>query len=456
MRAAFRSENIGTAELNHVVLQVQGYDLNCEEESESEGYPGLIKGRAMGGALDGKPISVSLRKTLTNQNVLKVADLTDQHHLSHTPIGGYVALEGVRLARGQMTARWLNRMGGPESVIRSGMPIQIAPVYGRDSQLRRYKVNGATIYNAQIIHMSDCQVSFSCDDLRSSLTEALQTRGAALFVHPPSKTMKRSTEWVPIGWHQGQRISVEKAVDDFLDRQNVAKLEVNFAEGAKVDILPLEIVRLNARVCESIDAGATHGVPINQYMTGGLGRQMEICLQQSGADISQRLENAFLAQAHPHAKEAFASLGWNGVWNRDILGFFAMRNIKLPSVTKFGFAVSTACLQSYSTEDLNLTKSRPFSDALPRNSVPTVSDPHSDSRFISAIYDAVHQLTESLVHRPDIKRQFDHSEMTNESSSLVVNGVSRHSKFRDEVPRSTLSAGEGNGLAFRDYVQMNF
>ena len=98
MRAAFRSENIGTAELNHVVLQVQGYDLNCEEESESEGYPGLIKGRAMGGALDGKPISVSLRKTLTNQNVLKVADLTDQHHLSHTPIGGYVALEGVRLA----------------------------------------------------------------------------------------------------------------------------------------------------------------------------------------------------------------------------------------------------------------------------------------------------------------------------------------------------------------------
>ena len=151
MRAAFRSENIGTAELNHVVLQVQGYDLNCEEESESEGYPGLIKGCAMGGALDGKPISVSLRKTLTNQNVLKVADLTDQHHLSHTPIGGYVALEGVRLARGQVTARWLNRMGGPESVIRSGMPIQIAPVYGRDSQLRRYKVNGATIYNTRIL-----------------------------------------------------------------------------------------------------------------------------------------------------------------------------------------------------------------------------------------------------------------------------------------------------------------
>lgn len=457
-----RTSNTGSHDnsnyIKFVVLQVQGYDQG-HGVSENNFYPGVIKGRVMGGLLDGKTISVSIRKTLSNRNVLKVADLINKGKFSYTPIGGYLSLEGVRLDQGKITTQWLNCMGGPNAIIRCELPIQIAPSFGQDGQQRYFQVNGATIYNAQILHMADGGTAHTPDEFRPILHDALQARGAALIVKVLAQDVIRKTELVTVGWHQGKRMPVEKSVQDFLDRKGPEKLPEYFAGEAKVDVVPMEIVRLGSRVCKSIDAGAKHSVPINQYMTGGLGKQVEKVLKRSGKEFSGRLENTFLSHLHPRAKEGFASMGWQGVWNSDVIGFFATKGIYLPFVPKFGFAISTACLQPYGG-DLYLTKARPFSDPIPRHAVPTMSDPHASTRFESSILNAVQQLSDQLEQRPPTGHQikdFEESAVAkNESSLNDENGIKNQFHLGDHGPRSTLSAGEADWFELGDRKRMYF
>lgn len=447
--------------IKFVVLQVQGYDQGYGV-SEKDFYPGLIKGRVMGGLLDGKAISVSTRKTLSNRNVLKVADLINKDKFSYTPVGGYLSLEGVRLDQGKITTQWLNCMGGPNAIVRCELPMQIAPSFGQDGQRRYFRVNGATIYNAQILHMADGGTAHTPDEFRPILRDALQARGAALVVKVSAQDAMRKNELVTVGWHQGKRMPVEKSVQDFLDRKGAEKLQEYFAGETKVDVVPMEIVRLGSRACKSIDSGAKHSVPINQYMTGGLGKQVEKVLKRSGKEFSERLESAFLSHLHPRAKEGFASMGWKGVWNSDVVGFFATKGIHLPFVPKFGFAISTACLQPYggNGDDFYLTKARPFSDPIPRHAVPTMSDPHANTRFESTILDAVQQLSDQLEPRPSMGDQVDDfeesGEAKNESSLDDENGVENQFHLSDHEPRSTLSAGEADWFELGDRKRMNF
>ena len=308
-------------------------DLVLHVESYADGswgdhcYPGLIKGRVMGGLLNGRSVEVAIRKTPTNHRAPRVTDLQDESKLSYTSVGGYLALEGVRSESGQMTAQWLNRMGGPDAEIRSGMPMRISPAFDREGNTRRFKVNGATVYNAQILHLKESLTANSMRTLKDSLTAALETHGSAMVAlapnaQPAAAPALRKTLMAFPGWRNQERIGAEETAGTFLARHGKETLDSHFAAGGEADVIPMETVRLGSRVCESIDAGAKFAVPVTKYMTGGLAARIESALRKIDPAHAARLESAFLAQAHPNTKESFSAKGWKGVWNSDVERFF--------------------------------------------------------------------------------------------------------------------------------------
>ncbi|MCY3878857.1 MAG: hypothetical protein OXF74_06725 [Rhodobacteraceae bacterium] len=386
--------------IGNLVLRVEAYG---NDGSGDGNYPGTVRGQVMGGLLNGRTVSVAVRKTPTNQRVPRIADLQDESKLSFTGVGGYVALEGVRSEGGILTAQWLNRMGNADAEIRSGMPMQIAPAYDRDGNTRRFKVNGATVHNAQILHIEGSATATDLKALKAALGSALESQGAAFVALTPgdTHTVQRKTFLAVPGWRNGERVAVGETIENFLARHKDESIDGHFKSGQSIDVIPMEILRLGSRVCESIDAGAKYAVPMQKFLTGGLGARIASSLRRIDPAQVERFETAFLARSHDNAKEAFASLGWKGVWNSDISRFFTDAGIELPPVPRFGYAISTAFLRPYADgESRYLAKARAFTSALPRSAVPTPSDPEAHMRHYSHIFEAVTQLAESLPDSP--------------------------------------------------------
>ncbi len=425
--------------MDYVVLKLAKVIDRC---AGNDCFPGIVSGRVMGGVLDGQTIELALRKTLTNQRVTQVAALQNTDSFSHTPIGGYVAFEGVRSGDTGLTARWMNRMGGPDSVIRSDLPMQISPVYGKDSQIRRFRSNGATMYNAQILHVDNSTTASSSDALRAALIDSLNEYGLAFVACAPADNhQERQTYYAYASWRDGIQNSSEAAAEEFLERHGKNTLEPYFAAGANIDVIPMETLLLGSKVCESIDAGGRSSVPVSCFMTGGLGRRIEFELRRAGPEIAEKMENAFLAQADSRARESFASVGWKGVWNSDISQFFATAGIQLPHMPKYGFAVSTAVLQPYANSDgeLFLAKVRPLSHALPRDAIPTHSDRRADRRFAATISAAVTEFAMALPDSPSIERENRASQAKLEASIQRNEGVGDPVSPGDTVPQRVFS-----------------
>lgn len=416
-------------------MSVSGYG---DQQTSEKNYPGVITGQVMGGILNGRSITVALRKTLTNQRVSKVADLRNEDMLTHTPLGGYLALEGVRAENGQITAQWLNRMGAPDTEVRSGMPMQISPVYDKDGNVRRFKDNGATVYNCQILRLSESQTAANLQDFRSQLAAVIEDNGAAMVTLVPDQLensepghLQRKSIMAVRGWRNAERVTVNDAVDQFTARYGKDLLQPYVGAGAKIDITPMEVVRINARVCASIDSGGKTAVPLSRYLTGGLGGRIEVALRRTGKDTSEKMQQAFLAQAHQNAKESFAVAGWKGVWNSDIGRFFESAGIQLPRMPKFGFAVSTGFLgRHFSGEgEPFLNKVRPLTSVLPRDAVPTPSDLDAHGRFHRSIYDATLRMAELLPESPSAKGGITATEAQFGVSNQQQNGVSDDMAF---------------------------
>ena len=157
-----------------IVLKVESYGCGA---AAADCYPGLIKGRVMGGVLNNRTVEVAIRKSPANHRVPRVADLQNEAGLAHAADGGYLALADARSDNGRMTAQWVNRMGGPEAEIRSGMPVRIAPAYDGEGNARRYKANGAAVYAAQILHLTEYSAPVSKLALTDALRAALEIAG---------------------------------------------------------------------------------------------------------------------------------------------------------------------------------------------------------------------------------------------------------------------------------------
>ena len=377
--------------VGNLVLRVESYN---GEATSRNCHTGFISGRVEGGPLNGKSIPVWIRETSTNSRVPTVADLQDEAGMVQTPVGGCLALEGVRQEGGRFTARWVNRMGGPEAELRSGLPVQISPSMTPDGSVRRFRSNGATYYNGFVMHVRNVEQATAVDSMRKIAIGAIEERGAAALavILKSQEGTSRKTMSVLRGWQDGRPVPAGEAFDRFLQRHPETRFEQLFEAGAMVDVIPMEIFPVSSRTAESMDLGGRNAIPLTDYMTGGLGARIEGALRRLEPEDSSRFETGFLAQAHPNARSAFASVGWKGVWNSDIQRYFKTMNIPLPRIGKFGFAVSTLALKPFVPEADSrkfITRARGLSSAVPRDAVPTPSDPEAISRYYESIRQAV-------------------------------------------------------------------
>lgn len=394
--------------VGNVVLKVESYDGDAVSESC---HPGVISGTVMGGQLDGRRIDVWTRITPTNSMVPTVADLQDESKMVRTPPGGYLALENVRVESGRYTAQWINRMGDPGAMLRAGIPIQVSPAIGADGNVRRFRSNGATIYNGFLMHMGSAERTSDFGAMRRSLAEAIDSVGAAALavVLNTDQGVSRRTLSALRGWNAGTPANVDDSVQRFFAANPESRFRQVYDAGGAVDVVPMEVVKVGSKVAESMDLGLRNEIPLKGFQTGGLGARIESALRRMDSADAARIEAAFLAQAHPNAKSAFAAVGWKGVWNCDVERYFGNMGITLPRVARYGFAVSTAVLKPYGADPSAgsfLAKARTMSAAVPRNAVPTPSDPKAVSRFHATISRAVSHALEILPggHGPGISR----------------------------------------------------
>ena len=391
-----------TRSIGNVVLRVESYDNDANSENC---YPGVISGTAMGGQLDGRHIDVWTRMTPTNSRVPTVTDLQDESRMVQTAPGGYLAFENVRFENGRFTAQWINKMGDPGAELRVGIPMQVSPSIGVDGVVRRFRSNSATIYNGFMMNMTGAEPTSGLGEMREALATAIDDTGAATLavVLDTEQGVNRRTLSVLRGWSNGEPAPVEEATRRFFSNNPDSRFRQVFESGGAVDVIPMEVVKVGSRVAESMDLGAKNAISLKSFQTGGLGARVEAVLRRLESPDAAMLEEAFLAQAHPNAKSAFATVGWKGVWNSDIERFFGNVGITLPRVSRYGFAVSTAVLKPYGTENSSgnfLVRARTMSAAVPRNAVPTPSDPKAVSRFHSTISRAVTHALDSLTNGP--------------------------------------------------------
>ena len=388
--------------VGNVVLKVESYDGDAVSENC---HPGVISGTVMGGQLDGQRIDAWTRITPTNSMVPTVADLQDESKMVRTPPGGYLALENVRVEAGRYTAQWINKMGDPGVSLRAGIPMQVSPSIGADGNVRRFRSNGATIYNGFLMHMGSAEQTSDLGAMRRSLAEAMDGVGAAALavVLNTDQGVSRRTLSALRGWNDGAPAAVDDAVQRFFAANPESRFRQVYEAGGAVDVIPMEAVKVGSKVAESMDLGLRSEVPLKSFQTGGLGARIDSVLRRMDSTDAARIEAAFLAQAHPNAKSAFAAVGWKGVWNCDVERFFGNMGITLPRVPRYGFAVSTAVLKPYGADPSAgsfLAKARTMSAAVPRNAVPTPSDPKAVSRFHATISRAVSNALEIIPGGP--------------------------------------------------------
>ena len=383
--------NADNKDIGNLVVRVESYD---RDDIGEDCHPGLISGTVMGGPLDGRRIDVRTRVTPVNSMVPTVADLQDKSRMVHTPPGGYLALENVRVEAGRYTAQWINRMGGPEATIRAGIPMQVSPSIGADGNVRRFRSNGATIYNGFLLHMGSAEPTSDLAAMRRSLAEALDGVGAAALavVLDTDRGISRRTLSATRGRGAGAPDSVDESLRRFFAANPESRFRQVYGAGGSVDVIPMEAVKVGPKVAESMDLGLRSEIPLKGFQTGGLGARIDGVLRRMDPADAARIEAAFLAQAHPNAKSAFAALGWKGVWNSDVERFFGNMGITLPRVARYGLAVSTAVLKPAGADPAAgslLAKARTMGAAVPRNAVPTPSDPKALTRFHATISRAV-------------------------------------------------------------------
>ena len=242
------------AYVGNVVLQIEKYN---QTETRRNCYSGTFSGTVAGGALNGKPIEVAIAKTATNGRARTIENFADESDISYTAPRGYVAFEHVRRFGEVYVASWANKFSEPDSDLRVGMPVQIAPAFDRDGHLKTFPSNGATMYNARILHTADSISIDSFDAIREAVSESLSKKGAAVLAAvarggTSGDELQRSTFSVWRGWRSGELVDVEETVKNFLTGPAKSYLLDTIESKGAIDIVPMEAVRINSKTAESI------------------------------------------------------------------------------------------------------------------------------------------------------------------------------------------------------------
>ena len=388
--------------IGNLVLRVENYDTSI---TRLRCYSGIIEGTAAGGALNDRKVAVALRKTPSNQKVSKVSDFIDPSAMAHSPLGSYLAFSNVADESGAVTATWANKLANPDADMRIGLPIRIAPSIDKRGRTRRFRTSGATVYEAQVMHSADTEITNSFDQLKDAVCGALEYKSGcvlAVSTESPGGGRERRTGTVWRGWKNGSREYLEDALQRIFSGKRRTSVERVFELGGVIDVVPLERLPVAPKSADSMDQGKRSAVALENFRTGGIGRRFDRMLSRTESEVAGVVVSQFLAEAGASAKAAFLDGGWRAVDDRDIRSFITRRELKLPRTSEFGFAISTASVLGGTnageggSEGGFLAKARALSAAVPHDAVPTYSDPGALRRYFGGFEQVLEQLEKSL------------------------------------------------------------
>ncbi|MDE2674491.1 MAG: hypothetical protein OXH65_05215 [Paracoccaceae bacterium] len=377
----------------HLVLKVDRYDL---ETTLPGCYPGSVKGEVMGGPLNGRTVSLSLKTTPGNGNVARLKEFADPESKRYTPTEGFLAFSSVAAKGNRITASQVSRFAGPDTDIRRDIFLQFAPVMDTSTGgVRRFKLNNATMYRAYIVDPGECRSPWNMDELRETVSEIFSTGEAALLALINRDNTRETLALWP-GWRNGQPLTLGESVSKALAEPNQSRFSDVLARGGKIDVLPLDSMFVSPFAAASIDQGIRDNIPARGYRTGGLGARIDKALTSIGrhSPLSRAyLESEFMASLPGSAKDEFAEHGWQGIEECHIGFFLADLGIKPPKVPTYGYALSTVAVNWFEGKDgqnlCSLTKARPLGPVLTRNHLPTVNDPGAHMKFLDVFDDLV-------------------------------------------------------------------
>lgn len=392
----------------NLVLKVKGYDLGT---NRNHCYPGSVTGEVIGGPLNGRTVSVSLQRTHSNEKVLRIPDLGNPEAENQFPPGSYLAFSTVRELENDFRANWVNKFAGPEAELRVNVPIQIAPTIEIGGGIRRFKSNNATMYRAFILDTHKTTSSEHPCDVHKAVEDCF-TNGNAAFLRLMDPDLPRKTMVLWRGLKDGKPVPVKEAVLNELADPILAKLESIHERGGKFDVMPLESVFVCPATAESIDNGVFSNIAIRDYCTGGLGYRIEAALMKKSTINVGELRDHFYKSLDKHAQGAFDEYGWTGIWTSDIEKYIRDMDIEPPKVPTYGYALSTAVIKEYTSEDFGgtsrfLTKTRSTGPVVPRDYVSTPSDPDAVYRFEEGFAQLVRDLHAGIERSQDYMPEQD-------------------------------------------------
>ncbi len=423
----------------NLVLKVKQFDLG---KTLVGCYPGAVEGEVVGGTNDGKKVWVAINKTATNGKVARFEDIIKPEARNHTPPNGYLAFSSVRESNNEFKANWVNKFADPDSELKVGVPIQIAPVLEMGGGIRRFKSNNATMYRAFILNTRGTNTIQQPTDVHKAVAEIFAD-GQAAFLTMVAPNEPRETMVLWRGWRDGQPIPMDEAALKVMADPNLSKFESIKNGGGKIDVVPLESIFVSPGTAESIDKGLFANIAIRDYSTGGIGGRIEAALKQSRNLNTSDFEKSFLAGLDKNAKGAFAQYGWKGIWTSDIVKFFQDLEVEPPKVPTFGYSISTALIKKYKSEDgiesCFLTKARSLGPTVSRDFVPTPSDEGSIERYFNGFRTLVSKTLDNLERRKLLEKDAGRPEPTSDNSLAKVFDNTPNIGDSDSIPEKTPS-----------------
>ena len=390
--------------IGNLVLKVERCDPFARKP---DCYPGIIEGTVAGGALRDRRMAIALRSTPANGRTLKAKDFTDPAAPAYAPPGAYLALSNVSISREACTAGWASKLAGPDSDMRIGLPMRIAPSLDRRGMPRRFRSGGTTIYEAMVMHAPDAEAAQSLEQLKEAVREALESRGGcamAIAAEAPDGGRLRRTVAAWKGWKNGEPESAGDALERIFSGRRGASLGRVFELGGAVDAVPLERLPVAPKTAASIDRGMRGAIALGDFRTGGAGRRIERALSRAEGSAASLAASLVLAEAGDAARAAFMQGGWKAAPEAEIRSFFARRGLDLPGTGEYGFAVSTASVWKGASRAGSglVLNARALSAAVSFDAVPTFSDPNALNRYYGAFRSAAEELA-ALAERRDPK-----------------------------------------------------
>lgn len=269
----FKARSANRARPEARLLEIVSFDRDAKIDGC---FPGTMVAKFIDGPKKGQTITVALTDNGKNAKTPKVENLTAAKDKSFTVAGGIIHADNLVEAGGHYTATWVNHFAkdnapGGLTHVHAGIMMRAMPVTRYNPGSRDYQpakhASGANRYRTEFLHVDQAQATSSIDEARAALARAFEGVEGSIgvdsnravvavgMIHQENGEIARSERIIWRGYNKGEErvFTVQEAVDNAIENIGADKLEGIFAEGGKLDIIPMSWLEAGKKTSEEID-----------------------------------------------------------------------------------------------------------------------------------------------------------------------------------------------------------